>query len=160
MAGTAKSTGADITIVGRRIGYHSRNERIPYRTRRFRMIFRKGFLLYMFYNIRLFLFLLFHRFDIIVSNDLDTLPASWMASKIKSSSLVYDSHEYFTGVPELLGRRTVTAVWKKIEGAVFPGLKNVITVSDSIADLYQQQYGIRPMVVRNCSAGVRGIEPY
>jgi len=78
------------------------------------MLFNKGFLFYKFYNIRLFLYLLLNKFDLIVSNDLDTLFAGFIASKIKRINLVYDSHEYFTGLPELNHRPFVRWVWKSI----------------------------------------------
>jgi len=81
-------------------------------------------------------------------------------SKIKNLPLVYDSHEYFTGVPELNGRPFVKRVWELIERNIFPNLEYVITVSDSIAGLYQKQYGILPVVIRNLSPLSQSILPY
>ena len=155
-----KSLGAEVTIVGRRRGVCCRSGSVQFRTRRFRMIFRKGFLFYMFYNIRLFFYLLFHRSDLLVSNDLDTLLPGFLISKIKRVKLVYDSHEYFTGVPELQNRPFVKGVWRTIERSVFPRLKHVMTVSDSIADQYMTEYGIRPLTVRNCSPGSGSLAGY
>ncbi|MGD0581407.1 MAG: glycosyltransferase [Bacteroidales bacterium] len=155
-----KSIGAEVTIVGRRRGVCCRSGSVQFRTRRFRMIFRKGFLFYMFFNIRLFFYLLFHRSDLLVSNDLDTLLPGFLISKIKRVKLVYDSHEYFTGVPELQNRPFVKGVWSTIERSVFPRLKHVMTVSDSIADQYMMEYGIRPLTVRNCSPGSGSLAGY
>ncbi|MFL2588611.1 MAG: hypothetical protein ACJ0QS_00895 [Parvicellaceae bacterium] len=56
------------------------------------------------YNIRLFFFLLYRRFDIYHSNDLDTLLPMWLSAFIFNKKLVYDSHEYFLGVPEIQNR--------------------------------------------------------
>ncbi|HVN58017.1 MAG TPA: glycosyltransferase family 4 protein [Bacteroidales bacterium] len=151
MAKTVESLGAEVLIVGKYRGKCCENDTVPFRTKRFRMFFRRGFLFYKFFNIRLFFFLLFRKSDIIVSNDLDTLPASWLAAVSRSATLVYDSHEYFTGVPELLDRSFVRSVWQSIERFIFPRLKNIITVSDPIAELYLRQYGIKPVVIRNCS---------
>jgi glycosyltransferase involved in cell wall biosynthesis len=124
------------------------------------MIFHKGFLFYKFFNIRLFIFLLFHKHDLLVSNDLDTLLPDYLVSKIKALPLVYDSHEYFTGVPEIQHRPLVKWVWKGIEKSIFPQLKYVMTVSDSIAIQYEKEYGVRPVTVRNCAARTESIIPF
>jgi glycosyltransferase involved in cell wall biosynthesis len=124
------------------------------------MIFKRGFLFYKCYNIRLLFYLVFHRCDLLVSNDLDTLLPNYIASKIKKVPLVYDSHEYFTGVPELEHRAFVKWVWSTIEGQIFPALKHIITVSNPIAERYFNEYGIRPIVVRNCSPGTDSIKGY
>ena len=151
IAGTVKCLGCDITIIGRKSGDCCNSDSVPFRTIRFWMIFKRGFLFYSFYNIRLFVFLLFNRFDLLVSNDLDTLLPNYLVSKLKSLPLIYDSHEYFTGVPEIQNRPFVRWVWKSIEKSVFTRLKHVMTVSDSIARLYESEYGLKPATVRNCS---------
>ena len=135
MAGVLKDLGCDVTIVGREWGSKCGDEAFPFRIIRFRMIFNKGFLFYKFFNIRLFIHLLFGKYDLLIANDLDTLLPNYIVSKIRKLTLVYDSHEYFTGVPELNGRPFVKWVWTLIEKSVFPHLRNVITVSDSIASI-------------------------
>jgi len=70
-------------------------------------------------------------------------------SRIKKKELVYDSHEYFLGSTEIENRRVVRKIWKIIESSIFPHLKNVITVNESIANLYKKDYGIKPNVVHN-----------
>jgi glycosyltransferase involved in cell wall biosynthesis len=160
MAGLVKSLGAEVTIVGRKMGRCCNSGLVPFKTRRFRMVFSRGVLFYKFYNIRLFFYLLFHRHELLVSNDLDTLLPNFLISKIKRVKLVYDSHEYFTGVPEIQNRPLVKWVWSTIEKSVFPHLKHVITVSDSIANQYLKEYGIRPLVVRNCSGRIEHISGY
>jgi glycosyltransferase involved in cell wall biosynthesis len=123
------------------------------------MLFRKGILFYAFFNIRLFFYLLLHKSDLLVSNDLDTLLPCFLISKLKRLTLVYDSHEYFTGVPEIQDRPFVKWVWKNIEKPIFPRLSNVMTVSDSIALRYEKEYGIRPLTVRNCPVKEEDIMP-
>ena len=149
MASVLEELDTSVLIAGRGHNKCCGKELVKFRTKRFRMLFKKGFLFYKFYNVRLFFFLLFHRFDIIIANDLDTLPAAFLASKFTRSTLVYDSHECFTEVPELTGRKFVRGVWLTIEKVIFPHLKHVITVSDSISDYYFNKYGNRPVVVRN-----------
>ena len=121
----------------------------PYSTRRFSMVFKKGFFFYAEYTIRLFLFLLVRKFDILVSNDLDTLPACYCASKLRGKKIVYDSHEFFTEVPELVNRNFPKKVWLAIERIILPNIKLAYTVSESIADTYHKLYNIKMKVVKN-----------
>jgi len=160
IAATVSRLNCDITIIGRRSGDCCNSGSVPFRTKRFNMIFRRSFLFYGFYNIRLFFFLLFHNYDLLVSNDLDTLLPNFLISKLKRLPLVYDSHEYFTGVPEIQNRPFVKWVWKSIEKSIFPGLKNVMTVSEPIASLYEKMYHVRPQVIRNFSRKATDIISY
>jgi glycosyltransferase involved in cell wall biosynthesis len=159
MAGALEEYGTDITIIGRKKGACCATEGVPWKTRRFRMIFRKGFLFYKFYNIRLFFYLLFHKFDLLVANDLDTLLPNYLVSLIRGVPVVYDSHEYFTGVPELQNRHFVRWIWRSIERIIFPRLEYLITVSDPIAEQYFKEYGKRPVTIRNCSKSSDHILP-
>ncbi len=141
--------GFDVLLVGRKLKNSLPMDSRPYKSHRMRLLFNKGALFYAEFNIRLFLFLLFRKFDILTSNDLDTLLPNYLASKIKNKPLIYDSHEYFTEVPELVNRPGMQKIWKSIEKTIFPKLKDVITVNESIANLFEKEYGIKPHVVRN-----------
>ena len=81
-----------------------------------------------------------HRVQLIVANDLDTLPACFLAARLKGAKLVYDTHEFYTEVPELVGRPFVRRVWLGFERWIFPRLRTVITVNDSIARAYEARY--------------------
>jgi len=146
---TLDRMGFHITLIGRQLRKSPEMDTRPYRVMRMRLLFEKGFLFYAEYNLRLFWKLLFLNADLLVSNDLDTLLPNYLIAKLKRKPLVYDSHEYFTEVPELVNRPTVQKIWKRIERAIFPKLKDVITVNNSIAGLFEQDYGLRPVVVRN-----------
>jgi len=149
-------SGADVTIIGRRLPLSLGTENLGFRIIRYSMLFRKGFLFYLFFNIRLLCTLLRRRPVLLVSNDLDTLPANFIVSRIKNVPLIYDSHEYFTGSPELAGRRFVKAVWRRIERFIIPRLQFMMTVNKSIADLYESEYGLDITVVRNFSLAWKG----
>lgn len=144
--------GYSVLLVGRK-----RTQSIPlaersYRTKRMKLIYEKGALFYAEYNFRLFLFLVFHRATLLVSNDLDTLLANYAASKFKpNATLVYDSHEYFTEVPELTSRPKIKKIWEGIEAWIFPKLQTIYTVNESIAQLYRDKYKKDVAVVRNIS---------
>ncbi|MCJ8290361.1 MAG: glycosyltransferase family 4 protein [Crocinitomicaceae bacterium] len=144
--------GYEVLLVGRK-----RRSSIPlppreYKTHRMKLLFETGAKFYAFFNFRLFLFLLFRKADILVSNDLDTLLANHLANKFKRKTrLVYDSHEYFTEVPELTSRPKVQKIWLKIEEWIFPKLKDVYTVNGSIAEIYSKKYKKNIRIVRNIS---------
>ncbi len=76
---------------------------------------------------------------------------NYLVSKWRRKHLVYDSHEYFTEVPELKDGSFAKNTWLRIERWIFPKLKNVITVNKSIADIYEKKYGVKLHVVRNIS---------
>jgi len=146
------SVGMKPVFIGRKLP-DSKEFNPDYPTKRFKLFFTKGFLFYANYNLRLFWHLLWNRYDIYLSNDLDTLLPNYLISRLKNKPLVYDSHEYFLGVPEIQHRPVVKKVWSIIESSIFPRLRNVVTVNESIARLYQQDYAITPRVVRNIGDG-------
>ena len=146
---TLHNIGMEVILVGRRLNRSLPLQQRPYKTKRFKLWFETGPLFYLSYNIRLFIYLLFQKADIFFSNDLDTLAANFIASKLKKVKLVYDSHEYFTEVPELVKRPFKQSIWLKIEKWIFPKLKNVMTVNDSIAEIYFKKYKVNVKVVRN-----------
>ncbi len=141
--------GFDVLMVGRRKTDSPHMPERAYETIRMRLLWEKGPLFYAEYNIRLFLLLLSRPADLLVSNDLDTLLPNYLVHKIKSTPIVYDSHEYFTATPELVDRPKVQRVWKWIEKTIVPKLKNCITVNSSIANLFEQEYQVPFKVVRN-----------
>lgn len=149
VATTLQKSGADITLLGRIKHKHTINPAQKYYTKRFKLLFKKGAFFYLEYNLRLFFFLIFHRFDIIVSNDLDTLLGSYLASMLKAKKIIYDSHEYFTEVPELVGRKFTKNIWISIEKIILPKIKYSYTVCESISITYKKLYGIDMKVVRN-----------
>lgn len=141
--------GFDVTLVGRCYKDSAVLAPRAYKTHRLRLLFRKNAFFYAEYNIRLFFYLLFHHFDLFVANDLDTLLPNLLISKLKRKSIIYDSHEYFCGELSIADRPFIKHVWLSIEKFCFPKLKDVITVSQSIVEQYEKEYGIRPHLVRN-----------
>lgn len=145
---TLLSLQYEITLVGRMMKGSQPFER-PYEIKRFRLWFSKGALFYAALNLRLFFYLLFKQTDVILANDLDTLLPAYLVSRLRNKRLVYDSHEYFTEAEGLTGRTFQKNVWLAIERMIFPKLKDVYTVNQSIADIYSKKYGVHVKVVRN-----------
>lgn len=140
--------GFDLCLVGRKLK-SSPSVNLPFSHKRFNLLFNSGFMFYLELNIRLFIFLLFSKAEIFYSNDTDTLPANFLASKIRNKQLVFDAHELFPEVPELQDRPFIKSVWRLIENLIFPHLQVTFTVCDSIADYYSKKYNIKMHVVRN-----------
>ena len=146
---TLLDCGFEVCLVGRRLKHSKPVDDRPYQCRRFRLLFNKGPFFYAEFNLRLFFYLLFVHCDILTANDLDTLLPNLLASKIRRKKLVYDSHEYFCGILEVISRPRVQKCWHAIERFCFPKLQNITTVSQSIADQYKKEYGKEVRVVRN-----------
>jgi len=138
----------EVLLVGRQFKESPGVSR-SYKTKRMRLLFNRGALFYANYNVRLFWFLLFNRCDILLANDLDTLLPCYLISKIKGIPLIYDTHEYFCGMPELADRPFVRSLWRSIERFIFPKLDLVMTVNDSVARLYKSDYGKDLLVIKN-----------
>ncbi len=148
ITGTLFDMGFDILLLGRKLKTSVAFTR-PYPYHRLNLFFTKGAFFYAALNIRFFFYLLFHRADIILANDLDTLLPAFLVSKIKGSTVVYDSHEYFTEAAGLTGRNFQKKVWLTIEEWIFPKIKTKYTVNESIAQIYRDKYQTQVGVVRN-----------
>jgi glycosyltransferase involved in cell wall biosynthesis len=99
------------------------------------------------FNIRLFFRLLFVKADIFLGNDLDVMPATWLVASIRRKIIVYDTHEYFLGMPEL--KPFSKKVWTEIERIIFPKLKHIYTICPSFCEMYKSDYGKDLLSVRN-----------
>ena len=129
---------------------------------------RRGWMFYAECNVRLLLWLLRRRMEIVWANDTDTLMGCYVATRVKNLCLrlrgakgervrlVMDAHELFPEVPELIGRERVKRVWEWIEKRMMPKCDARLTVCQSIADYYRKRYGVEMTVVRN--VGKRKVE--
>lgn len=148
IAGSLKAMGFDVFLLGR-VTPASRPLNIDFGARRFKLLATKGMAFYALLNWRLFGYLLFHKFDVALANDLDTLAGVSLAARLKRRPVVYDSHEYFTELPELVGRPMKRKIWLKAEQIFVPHTVAAYTVCDSLAAIYSEKYGKPFDVVRN-----------
>ncbi len=149
VASTLLNNNFKVILVGRKLRNSKNITKRTYKTFRFNLVFNKGFLFYAEYNTKLFFYLLFKNFDILNSNDLDSLPANYLLSVIKRKKIVYDSHEFFTEVPELVNRPKVKNFWLSIEKHILPKIKYSYTVSPEIANEYKKLYDINMGLIFN-----------
>lgn len=141
--------GYEVLLVGRLRKNSLPMESRSYPVRRLRLWFETQAVFYAELNIRFFFFLLFKQADLVFANDLDTLLSGYLVAALRGKRLIYDSHEYFTEVPELQKNPFARKVWLTIEQWILPKLRDTITVNQAIADIYNQKYGIQMVAVRN-----------
>lgn len=145
---TLHSAGYEVALIGA-----CKKQSLPlssriYKAKRLSMFFGKNMFFYAEFNIRLFINLLFTKADILLGNDLDVMPATYLASRIKRIPIVYDTHEYYLGQPELTNP-VAKVVWKKVEQFIFPRINHIYTICDSFCDLYRKDYQKELFTVRN-----------
>jgi len=143
---TLHHMGYEVLLIGRKSKRNFLLNELPYKAIRFPNPFRRGPLMYFVFNTQLFLYLFFKRADVLWANDLDTLLPNFIIYRLKKIKLVYDSHEYFTLT---VNKKTSRKVWEKLENILFPRLKNVISVNDSIKKVYEKKYNVPITVIRN-----------
>lgn len=137
---TLAKEGYIVQLVGRKLSNSKPLKEFSFQQTRLSCFFTKGKLFYIEYNIRLLFFLLFTRFDIINAIDLDTLVPCYYISKLKSKPIVFDAHEYFTEVPEVVSRPQVKKVWEWVANTYIPKLKYCYTVGPMLAKLFTKKY--------------------
>lgn len=151
MRRTLEAMGYSVSLLGRS---HPREGRQGGgHTKYMRLLAWRGPLFYLELNVRLFLRLLFGaRQALVVSVDLDTLPGCLAAARLRGFRLLWDSHELFPEVPEIAHKPFVKRMWWQIQDFCVPCLRFCdvcVTVCQSIADILQERYGRRFLVVRN-----------
>lgn len=143
------AAGYHVTLVGFKRTDSKPLSQQSFQQVRLSLLFRKGWLFYADYNFRLFWWLLFRRLDVVGAIDLDTILPCWLVSVLRRKKRVYDAHELFCEMQEIVERPRVYRVWKWIERLTVPRFRYGYTVNQPIADefyrLYQRQYE----VVRN-----------
>ncbi len=111
--------------------------------------FKKGKWFYAEYNFRLFFFLLFKKMDAICAIDLDTILPCLHISRWKKIPRIYDAHELFTELKEVITRPAILRTWTRIEKKVVPKFKWGYTVSESIAEEFKKRYSVNYQTIRN-----------
>ncbi len=146
---TTLSENYKVTLIGRDFPKSVELPKANYQQKRIKCWVNKGPLFYLEFNLRLWWKILFIKFDVLTSIDTDTLIACKLASKLKGKPMVFDAHEFFTEMPELVNRPKVKAIWRLIENLILPKQKYSITVTQGVAELFEAHYGIKPIVIRN-----------
>jgi glycosyltransferase involved in cell wall biosynthesis len=152
------AAGYGIILVGRKTKASIPLANQPFKQKRINCFFEKGKLFYAEYNIRLFLYLLFKRMDCICAIDLDTILPVYFISQLKKTRRVYDAHELFCEMKEVVTRPGIYRMWKRIEKFTIPEFKHGYTVNRPIADEFKKMYGVHYEVIRNIAL-LKDIKP-
>jgi len=139
----------EVILVGRSLPDSAPLKERSFRQIRLNCFAKKGKFFYLEYNIRLLLFLIFQNADAYCAIDLDTILPNMIVAKINGKKLVYDAHEYFPYVPEVIERPMVQKMWLWIERFAMPKVDLCYTVSQSIATVFEQAYKIPVHTIRN-----------
>lgn len=147
--------GYSVIVVGRKLPHSPALPPSEIQAHRMRLLFNKGPAFYLFFNLRLFLFLLVHPANLYFANDLDTLLPNYLLAKWRKKPLIYDSHEIFCEVPELQNATFKKNIWLLLEKTIVPKLRFCITVNTSIADYFNSLYHQQFVSVRNIAPFVK-----
>jgi len=122
----------------------------PYAQHRLQGWFQHGKLFYLEYNLRLLLYLLGQRAAAWACADLDAALPTWLRARLGGQPFVYDAHELFTEVPEVVARPRVQRLWQWVENWVVPRARLRYTVGPALARLFEAKHPGCPFgVVRN-----------
>jgi len=140
------NAGYHVLLVGRKMKDSIPLKKMAFDQRRLHCFFSRGKLFYAEYNLRLLFFLLFKKFDLICAIDLDTIiPCLWV-SAIRRKKRVYDAHELFCEMKEIVQRPAIYRIWKNIEKKTVPSFDFGYTVNEPIAEefrkMYHRDYGV------------------
>ncbi|MDZ4844067.1 MAG: glycosyltransferase [Chitinophagales bacterium] len=141
--------GFDVTLIGRELTNSKQLTQFSFKTIRLRCLFNKGKLFYLEYNFRLFWKLLFMCADVYAAVDLDTIIPCFKVAFLKGKKKVFDAHEYFEDVPEVVNRPVTKMIWSWVGKMFVPHADLALTVSESLAEQFHQLYGIRFETIRN-----------
>ena len=146
---TLARNGYEITIVGKQIASSPPLLNENYTQHRLHCRFSKGKIHYIEFNTRLLFFLLFRKMNAICAIDLDTILPCFFISRIRNIISIYDAHELFTEMKEVVTRPFIKKIWMAIEKLCVPAFTHGYTVSATIAKVFYQRYGVQYEVIRN-----------
>jgi glycosyltransferase involved in cell wall biosynthesis len=144
-----QNNGYDVLLVGRKLNTSLPLSHHDYTQKRISCFFQKGKLFYLEYNLRLFFFLLFQDVDLICAIDLDTILPCYFVSVIRKKKRVYDAHELFCEMKEVVTRPSIHRLWKRIEKFAVPKFRYGYTVNHPIQKIFREAYGVNYEVIMN-----------
>lgn len=146
---TLQENGYDVTLLGRSSKNSSVLTQQLFNQKRIKCHFETGPLFYIEFNIKLFFFLLFKQMDAVCAIDLDTILPVYFSSIIRQNKRIYDAHEYFTQMKEIVTRPKIQKIWLAIERFAVPRFTHGYTVNTFIRNKLAELYKVNYAIVRN-----------
>lgn len=146
-----QSAGYDVLLIGRLRPNSGELPQRPFRQRRIRQQIDSGKLFYVLYNLKVFFTLLFVKADCFCAIDLDTILPVFYASRLRRKPRVYDAHELFCEMEEVVTRPATQKMWYAIERHTVPRFPAGYTVNESYVREYHRMYGVDYQIVRNAT---------
>lgn len=141
--------GHKVELIGRKLKTSIPVSQHSFRQKRIKCFFEKGKSFYAEYNFRLFFYLLFKKADCFCAIDLDTILPVLFCSKLRNIKRVYDAHELFCEMKEIIMRPKIYYTWKKIEKFSVPRFVNGYTVNRPIAKEFKKMYNVEYSIIRS-----------
>lgn len=151
IATSLQQAGYEVLLVGRSHGGSPALAERPFGQKRLAVRAERGKAMYAVYWFRLFFFLLSHKCDAICAIDLDTILPVYFASLFKRCQRVYDAHELFTEMQEVVTRPKEKKMWDAIEKFSVPKFPHGYTIGACYADYFRKKYGNDYEIVRNAT---------
>jgi len=145
------NAGYDVTLVGWKRKKSQPIIERPFKQVRLPIIAEQGKILYFQYWLSLFFFLLFRKADVLCAIDLDTILPVYYISRLRNKKRVYDAHEIFTDLKEVISRPAVHKMWTWIANHTVPKFPIGYTIGESYAEDFKKRYGVDYGVVRNAT---------
>lgn len=143
--------GYDVTLVGFKRKKSQPIIERPFKQKRIPIIAEEGKIMYLHYWINLFFVLLFSKVDILCAIDLDTILPVYYVSLLRGKKRVYDAHEIFTELKEVIDRPAVHKMWLWIGNHTVPRFPVGYTIGECYAEDFKKKYGVNYKVVRNAT---------
>lgn len=143
--------GYQVTLIGRSHPWSEPLQEQPFQQKRLFIRPEKGKIMYLLYWIRLFFYLCFKKADLICAIDLDTILPVYAASVLKRCKRVYDAHELFTEMKEVVTRPREKKLWDRIERFAVPRFPKGYTIGTFYAREFERKYRVKYAVVRNAT---------
>lgn len=146
-----QDAGYCVTLIGREHpGSQPLKERC-FQQKRLKVSVPQGKSMYFLYWTKLFFYLLFHKADLFCAIDLDSILPVYFASFLRGKKRVYDAHELFTEMKEVVTRPREKKRWDRIERFAVPKFPHGYTIGDFYAAEFRKKYGVHYQVVRNAT---------